>query len=205
MDQGIINAFKILYRTQVVSRRISQIEYGDDDKQFTVLDAINYIDYAWRSTTTSTIQNCWRKAGFKASQYEIDEEGLDIIPEIIDIEYNEYKKKWAELNKVSKSFDFNHDEYITVGDNVPFAGALTDDEIVASVQVNETEENEEVEQGEEIPRISNRDALKSFECLKVYFTQCSEDRSASLKLLEKIEKDLEVVKAQPSIKSFFSI
>ena len=95
--------------------------------------------------------------------------------------------------------------HIAVNDDVPFAGALTDDEIVASVQTNETEEHEEVEQEENIPRISNRDVIKSFDCLKLYITQCSEDRSASLKLLEKIEKDLEVVKAQPSIKSFFSI
>ena len=45
-------------------------------------------------------------------------------------------KKKSGLNLVSKSFDFNHDEYIAVNDDVPFAGALTDDEIVASLQTN---------------------------------------------------------------------
>ncbi len=42
MDLGIINPFKIRYRTQVVSRWIQQIEYGDDGKEINVLDAINY-------------------------------------------------------------------------------------------------------------------------------------------------------------------
>ncbi len=51
------------------------------------------------------------EAGFKAAQYEIDEEGLDIIPEVINIEYDEYRKKWRELNRLEKTFDFNHDEY----------------------------------------------------------------------------------------------
>ncbi len=43
MDLGIINPFKIRYRTQVVSRWIQQIEYGDDGKEINVLDAINYM------------------------------------------------------------------------------------------------------------------------------------------------------------------
>jgi hypothetical protein len=203
MDMGIINAFKIRYRTQVVNRRIEQIEYGDDGKQITVLDAINYCDYAWRHTTQQTLQNCWRKAGFKAHQYEIDEEGFDIIP---PTEYDEYKNKWNELNRVSKTYDFNQDEYITVDDAVPFAGALTDEEIVASVlpALEEVVEEENETSQEAVVKVSNREAIKSFESLKLYLTQSSEDRSASLKLLERIEKDLEVAKAQSSIKDFFS-
>jgi len=35
MDQGIINAFKIRYRTHVVKRRIEQIEYGSDEVDIT--------------------------------------------------------------------------------------------------------------------------------------------------------------------------
>jgi len=206
MDMGIINAFKIRYRTQVVSRRLQQIEYGDNGKEINVLNAINYVDFAWRNTTTSTIQNCWRKAGFKAAQYEVDEEGLDIIPEVIDLEYEEYRKKWSELNRLEKTFDFNHDEYISVDAAVPISSALTDDEIIASVLTTpEPEPEEEVEQEEAYPKVTNRDAIKSFECLKMYLLQSSEDRSASLRLLEGIEKDLEVKKAQSSITNFFSI
>ena len=160
--------------------------------------------YAWRHTTQQTLQNCWRKAGFKAHQYEIDEEGFDIIP---PTEYDEYKNKWNELNRVSKTYDFNQDEYITVDDAVPFAGALTDEEIVALVlpaleEIVEEEENETSQ--EAVAKVSNREAIKTFESLKLYLTQSSEDRSASLKLLERIEKDLVVAKAQSSIKDFFS-
>ena len=96
MDQGIINAFKIRYRTQIVKKRISALAYGDDAE--VLLDAINFVDEAWKTTTESAIQNCYRKAEFKCPQFEVDEEGLDIRPEITDLgpipEYTECTAVW---------------------------------------------------------------------------------------------------------------
>ena len=127
---------------------------------------------------------------------------------VINIEYDEYRNKWSELNRLEKTFDFNHDEYISVDAAVPFAGALSDDEIITSVLQSNLftpePEPDEVEQEEAYPKVTNREAIKSFECLKMFLMQCSEDRSASLLLLEGIEKDLEVKKAQSRITNFFS-
>ena len=60
---GIINAFKTQYRTQIVRCRIDAIEYSGDDEDtaIPVLDAINFINSAWNTTSNSKIQNCYHK------------------------------------------------------------------------------------------------------------------------------------------------
>ncbi len=57
MDQGIINAFKIRYRTQIVRKRISALAYGDD-AEVNVLDAINFVKYCICVQLCSVLLSC---------------------------------------------------------------------------------------------------------------------------------------------------
>ena len=63
MDQGIIKTY---YRQQLVQHIIASVShaYSADDVVITALDAICWIDIAWKSITEVTLQNTFRKAGF---------------------------------------------------------------------------------------------------------------------------------------------
>ena len=95
---------------------------------------------------------------------------------------------------------------MTVDTDVPFAGLLTDEEIIAGFlpkQASDTSAEQEEE--EVLQRISKIEASKHLQALKMYFMQSGEDRSESLKHLASIEKDLAVKTIQSNISSFFSI
>jgi hypothetical protein len=66
MDQGVIRTFKEYYRQQLVQHIITSASnaYSADDVVTTALDAICWIDIAWKSITEITLQNTFRKAGF---------------------------------------------------------------------------------------------------------------------------------------------
>lgn len=67
LDQGVIRNFKANYRRQLVQHIIasSKTAYSADDVVITALDAVCWIDNAWKSITESTIRNTFREAGFQ--------------------------------------------------------------------------------------------------------------------------------------------
>jgi hypothetical protein len=199
MDQGIINAFKIRYRTHVVKRRIEQIEYGSDEVDMTVLDAIKYLGAAWVATTRSTIANCFRKAGFKFDDDDEDNEE--------DQPITSFRNACSHLNRIDSSFIVIPDDYLNIDAELPFAGALTDEEIVASYmpQVEQESDAEEAETEPE-PAMTRAQAMKHLEDFKMFLLQSSEDRRTTLKLVTSIKNEMEirVMPVQSTITSFFS-
>jgi len=66
MDQGIIKSFKAHYRAKFVQRAVNYYEEGVTPSQIyniNQLDAMRLADLAWREVDTTTIRNCWDKAG----------------------------------------------------------------------------------------------------------------------------------------------
>ena len=58
-----------MYRKQVVQKIITeidgrQVQAFELSKKLTLLDAAHMISRAWKQVTPTTIQNCFRKAGF---------------------------------------------------------------------------------------------------------------------------------------------
>ena len=93
---------------------------------------------------------------------------------------------------------------------LPFAGVLTDEEIVAQymplsadVQVEAESSDEEDEQ--EPVSVSKAEARKHLDALKLYFLQSAQDSSDTLKLIKSVEKKLEEKIVQSNITSFFSL
>ncbi len=66
LDQGVIRTFKAHYRRHLIQHIIANAAtvYSADAVIITALDAICWIDLAWKSVTESTIRNTFRKAGF---------------------------------------------------------------------------------------------------------------------------------------------
>ena len=66
MDQGIIQCFKAHYRTKYIRRAVDHYEAGVTPSQIYELDqleAMRLAHAAWQDVDTTTIRNCWRKAG----------------------------------------------------------------------------------------------------------------------------------------------
>ena len=155
MDQGIINAFKIRYRTHIVRRRTDSIDYGGYDNNLTVLEAIKFVSSAWNTTTSSIIQNCYRKAGFKSTIVEQVEVQIEEDPA-----REEYVQAWADLNKATNSFDFNQDEFLSIDNEKPVGSILTDEEILTELAPEPASEEPE----SEIPPVvvSKHEAIHDF-------------------------------------------
>ncbi|XP_055643599.1 jerky protein homolog-like [Toxorhynchites rutilus septentrionalis] len=64
MDQGIINAFKVIYKSNFLRRVLletdSDCPVTEVIKSFSLYDAIQLATHAWATITPETIANCWR-------------------------------------------------------------------------------------------------------------------------------------------------
>ncbi|XP_062578089.1 tigger transposable element-derived protein 6-like, partial [Saccostrea cucullata] len=78
-DQGIIRNLKSSYRNEVVKKIIgdinkSELSANDLGKPVILLNAIHVLRKAWNAVKSSTIQNCFRKAGITADQHQDSDE-----------------------------------------------------------------------------------------------------------------------------------
>ena len=65
-DQGIIQCFKAHYRTKFIERAIDRYDEGITPGkiyEISQLQAMRMANAAWNEVTTTTIRNCWHKAG----------------------------------------------------------------------------------------------------------------------------------------------
>ena len=63
MDMGIIQSLKAYYRNSLVKKIIQSYNAGSGLPKISVLDAMLMGTLAWDSVTTTTIINCFKKAG----------------------------------------------------------------------------------------------------------------------------------------------
>lgn len=168
LDQGIIKQTKSIYRKCLLERIIQDFEDVESClallKSINVLDAIRYICYAWNEVKESTIQKCFKNAGFPSElAVEIgddDEENLlrsyeDLINVAtenlnIEIESSEILDKEEDQALIRENLGETAQEIAT--------GILSANEIVESDESDREQEPEEEE-------ITIDDALKCCEKL----------------------------------------
>lgn len=155
LDQGIIQNFKTWYRSIILKRILSKLESVTSSeelvKSITVLDAIYIIQEAWRKVSPVTIQNCFKKAGFKHSNSFVtnmafdpeDEEPLSVIAERCKMmlqvapnntTFEEYVGVDDNLCLEEDNINLNYDQIIDMTDVLEFEGSDADDEIQESEQ-----------------------------------------------------------------------
>ncbi|KAJ4432280.1 hypothetical protein ANN_20898 [Periplaneta americana] len=86
LDQGVIQNFKVKYRQLVLKHIVSRLDEDGTSlqsltKELNVFQAICWITNAWKQVSTTTIQSCFRKAGFPAGNGEMNVES-DISDEM---------------------------------------------------------------------------------------------------------------------------
>lgn len=76
LDQGVIQNFKMLYRSFFIKRLLTCVASGrafqEIEKNITLVNALIWVSVAWRNLSPATIKKCFIKAGFMCGS-EIDE------------------------------------------------------------------------------------------------------------------------------------
>ncbi|XP_057658528.1 tigger transposable element-derived protein 4-like [Diorhabda carinulata] len=112
MDQGIINSFKIHYRSILVREVLDeQVTLSKNQVKVNILQALRMCADAWRQVSATTIKNGFRKAGF-------------IRGEETSIKFEESILEEAKLDQ----------DFINIDQNVAICGELSDFEILNEVQ-----------------------------------------------------------------------
>jgi hypothetical protein len=185
LDQGIIHSFKAKYRTQLVREKLEALEQNSTIPKITVLSAIQKIEKAWIGVTSTTINNCFRKAGFNGEDYLGEIDTISSIDESREVEniYQNYDS------------DFNMDAYVRFDDNIETHASLNDDEIIEEVQNNQNANDSVVEEDDENDIeiennnvITTNTAAKLVKDLKIFLFSQKDDTSNIQSHLLEIEK-----------------
>lgn len=200
LDQGVIQNFKINYRREVVRHILTNLE-SNGSLEINVLIAMRFVKKAWLSVTQTTIANCFRKAGFRINglqepQYsEWDSSHEELRPSF---------QEWSELTSNAGERVPSFEDYVNVDENIEVTGEQTVDDIVSTLQMCDTNENDSDEDhGDtlEIKLVKKREALEALHTLTKFFEQ----RETEPKIFENIialERNVENVVTDKQTKIF---
>ena len=150
LDQGIILSAKRRYKKKLAERYLACVENNKDAnsllKALDIVQATNMIAALWRETSSTIIQNCFRKAGFK-------HHALDPAPETEDPLPVPAPDVW---NRVQRWLgDVQFDEFVASEPEAGTAQPMSDQDIVNIVLTkNDAQDESDNESEEEIPSAS---------------------------------------------------
>ena len=185
LDQGIILSAKRRYKKKLAERYLACVENNKDAnsllKGLDIVQATNMIAASWRETSSTIIQNCFRKAGFKHHAVDPAPETEDPLPAPAPDVWNRVQR-WLG--------DVQFDEFAA---NEPEAGTaqpMSDQDIVNIVLTeSDAQEESDDESEEEIPSAS---AIKT----SVEFLAMIDQQKAFLKRNEMPTEIVEQLEAQ---------
>ena len=145
MDQGVIRALKAFYCTNFVRPQIKYVDEGKTIPKINILQAMRMLVKSWDAVSINTVKNCFRKAGISQETQ---------VPSINEKD-DSFKLLQQNVDEL-KSRDLV-DENLTVDDYVDIdfqvttseASAMTDQEILDSILINNLAKEEEEEAEEE--------------------------------------------------------
>ena len=146
LDQGIILSAKRRYKKKLAKRYLACVENNKDAnsllKALNIVQATNMIAASWRETSSSIIQNCFHKAGFK--HHAVEEE--DPLPTPAPDVWNRVQR-WLG--------DVQFDEFAASEPEATTAQPMPDKDIVDLVHTeNDPQDKSDDESAEDIPSAS---------------------------------------------------
>lgn len=218
MDQGIIQNLKVHYRKRLLRRRIAAIDSGSEFN-FNLLDAVFILDKAWNDVKTTTIGNCFRKAGFTFDDQVCFEDGLAVKfigfqaeVQIEDAEDADLQRFWLTIQGHDElKVDCELTDFLAADDQVETSGALTIQEIAQACSSSNTDkadsdnENEASEIEERAP-ITGPAARQAYIQLRQYFEENDLDSTlfpAFDRMEDELTKDQLAKMKQPTLHNFF--
>ena len=157
LDQGIILSAKRRYKKKLAERYLTCVENNKDAnsllKALDIVQATNMIVASWRETSSTIIQNCFRKAGFKHHAVDpISEIQEDPLPAPAPDVWNRVQR-WLG--------DVQFDEFAASEPEAATAQPMSDQDIVDLVRAeNDAQEESDDESEEEIPASAIKTSLE---------------------------------------------
>ena len=150
LDQGIILSAKRRYKKKLTERYLACVENNKDAnsllKALDIVQATNMIAASWRETSSTIIQNCFCKAGFK-------HHAVDPVPETEDPPPAPAPDVWNRVQRWLGDVQFN--EFAASEPEAATAQPMSDQDIVHLVLTeNDVQEESDDESEEEIPSAS---------------------------------------------------
>ena len=197
MDHGVIRALKAYYRTKVVKRQIKCIDAGKEVVRANILDAIRMLVESWDDVSSTTVINCFKKAG-------ISEETQTASIEDEDDPFKLLAENVVELILRGVVDDnFVVDDYVDVDFHVCTneTSTMTDKEIVAAVSGIEDRVDGEDEEDEESIVVEDEppqkpsladvgDAIELIESWSLFDVDGNEVRKSLNLIFKKLDKQL---------------
>ncbi|GBN33204.1 hypothetical protein AVEN_267597-1 [Araneus ventricosus] len=122
-------------------------------------------DYAWRNVTETTIKNYFIKAGFSENKTSSETGEVDSIKHSIEGEIN--PEQWASIQKDCNT-NISFEDFLDVDNELQTCGTMTDKEIVANINAEiSDEENEELDQ-QKHKKVTIKEAEKAVELLQSF-------------------------------------
>jgi hypothetical protein len=199
-DAGIIRCFKAHYRSKFINRAIDR--YDNDITPALIyeidqLEAMCLADIAWREVDTTTIRNCWRKAGILPEDlYEpvatstpsvpissvLNSEPLGVEKDVADLLH-----QLEELGVLQQRNWMDLKELLNPVSEQERVGEISEDEIFRSVQeMLEAEQMMEANGGDDVDdtvvdeKPTRKDALKAAFTLRNYVADINESFARKL-------------------------
>lgn len=186
MDQGVIQNLKVHYRHRFLQRVLEAMDQGREYKS-NLLDAITDVYKAWCvDVKTSTIRNCFNKAGFGTFDNWSDEDSvpLSTIRSLI-IENN------SNFNRVLPRSDdcpVTFDDYVAVDANVATMELPSDETILNVISSEESDSSDDNAEIEFIRRQPNdNDMRTAFDNLRSFIQTRDETSDDAYFHLSKLE------------------
>ena len=150
LDQGIILSAKRRYKKKLAERYLACVENNKDAnsllKALDIVQATNMIAASWRETSSTIIQNCFHKAGFKHHAVDPAPPEEEPLPALVPDVWNRVQR-WLG--------DVQFDEFAGSEPEAATAQPMSDEDIVHLVLTeNYVQEESDDESEEEIPSAS---------------------------------------------------
>jgi hypothetical protein len=151
------------------------------------------VSRAWNNVTSTTIENCWKKADI-LPKYEDeinmeDYEDRDILLELERLK--EQEEVQVLINKLDFDEVFTADEFIKYDESEPTNEMVSDEEILNGILPNEKEKDEDEDENP-LPTISHNEAIESYNKIILYLEQHEEDfniKGDELKSIKRLRKE----------------
>ena len=220
MDQGVIKNLKTLYRREVLSSILAEIDnnHGSEEtavkiaRRISILSAIYMIATSWDAVKSTTVSNCFRKGGFVHGN--VDGVSQDISPEGVE----ELPEDWV----MDETYGMNQSDftsYVNIDSEVQCSPLSTEEDIVESIAAKRArvetassapekgEEEKEEEEEEEAPTpVTFQEATQCMAKIKQYVCQLDNTDSKMFEHLFALDRKINQSHKlrQSTIKDFFS-
>ena len=192
LDQGIILSAKRRYKKKLAERYLACVENNKDAnsllKALDIAQATNMIAASWRETSSTIIQNCFRKAGFKHHAVDPAPTTEDPLPAPAPDVWNRVQR-WLG--------DVQFDEFAASEPEAATAQPISDQDIVHLVLTeNDVQEESDDESEEEIPSTS---AIKT----SIEFLAMIDQQKAFLKRNQMPTEQFSLCSKQKQMQDYF--